>query len=226
MYGILLDNIQHFIIDQYGENAWHEILQHAKLPFFETFNVHSIYSDKIMPALAKACAEVLLDRTREEYMMQFGKCFVQFFSSYGYDSIVRASGRRYIDFLNGIDNLHEMTRFNFPKLQTPSFCVDNITKEGCQLHYRTKRTGFTYYVMGQLKEVASKFYYMPVTIRVVEEKPLPQGVHVIYDLAFDNSDSEMDRKKCIVKDRAYSHISEKTFFEVRNHKIFEVILKL
>ena len=49
------------------------------------------------------------------------------------------------DFLNGLDNLHEYLRFSYPKLKPPSFFVENETKSGLTLHYRTRRRGYLHY---------------------------------------------------------------------------------
>jgi guanylate cyclase len=50
------------------------------------------------------------------------------------------------DFLNGLDNLHEYLRFSYPKMKAPSFFVENESKAGLTLHYRTRRRGFINYV--------------------------------------------------------------------------------
>ena len=60
------------------------------------------------------------------------------------------------DFLNGLDNLHEYLRLSYPKMRAPSFFCENETAEGLTLHYRSKRTGFSYYVMGQIRQVRER----------------------------------------------------------------------
>ena len=74
--------------------------------------------------------------TTDHYMQRFGSCFVEYFSHYGYQTIVKVSGRHYRDFLHGIDNLHETMRFSYPQMLSPSFYVDEETDTGCVLHYR------------------------------------------------------------------------------------------
>ena len=54
------------------------------------------------------------------------------------------------DFLNGLDNLHEYLRFSYPKMKPPSFFVENETKSGLTLHYRTRRKGYLHYVKVKL----------------------------------------------------------------------------
>lgn len=43
-------------------------------------------------------------------------------------------------------------------MRAPSFICENETREGLTLHYRSKRRGFVYYAMGQIREVARHFY--------------------------------------------------------------------
>ncbi|XP_013413325.1 soluble guanylate cyclase 88E [Lingula anatina] len=187
MYGMLLESIQYFIQSSYGEDKWMMVLEHAGMKN-EVFSTHTVYPDNSMHNIASACSEVLKDGTVDEYLQYFGKCFVKFFSHYGYDKIVRVSGRYYCDFLHGIDNLHEMLRFGFPKLITPSFCVEQIDKKGCVLNYVTKRFGFTHYVVGQLQAIGKKFYGLDVDVKVISEKKTsPRGLHVKYRLNFENS---------------------------------------
>ena len=51
------------------------------------------------------------------------------------------------DFLNGLDNLHEYLRFSYRGMRAPSFFVESESKDGLTLHYRTRRRGYTHYVM-------------------------------------------------------------------------------
>lgn len=93
-------------------------------------------------------------------MDQMGVCFVGFVGQYGYDRVLSVLGRHMRDFLNGLDNLHEYLKFSYPRMKAPSFICENETKQGLTLHYRSKRRGFVYYTMGQIREV---IVYLPLT---------------------------------------------------------------
>lgn len=58
----------------------------------------------------------------------------------------------------GLDNLHEYLKFSYPRMRAPSFICENETRQGLTLHYRSKRRGFVFYTMGQIREVARHFY--------------------------------------------------------------------
>ena len=186
MYGMLLESIQHYIQQLHGADGWARVLEHAGLKNV-AFTTHKRYRDDMMVKLANSLSQVMCDRGVDAYMEYFGQCFVQYWTHYGYDTIMRASGRHYRDFLHGIDNLHETMRFSYPKMLTPSFYVDKEDCRGCLLHYRSKRVGFTYYVIGQLRQCGRKFYDVNVEIEVLEVNRLAKGIHIVYSLKFDNS---------------------------------------
>lgn len=53
----------------------------------------------------------------------------------------------------GLDNLHEYLKFSYPRMRAPSFFCENESSTGLTLHYRSRRRGFVYYTMGQIKQV-------------------------------------------------------------------------
>ncbi|CAN7994120.1 unnamed protein product, partial [Ixodes hexagonus] len=99
------------------------------------------------------------------FLFFFGRCFVRFFSHYGYDQLIRASGRHLRDFLRGVDNLHHQIRFSYPCMRSPSMQLCEEHRLGALLHYRSHRTGLHFYVVGQLVQVAKSFYGMRLEVR-------------------------------------------------------------
>ncbi|CAF4452455.1 unnamed protein product, partial [Adineta steineri] len=97
----------------------------------------------------------------------FGLEFVSYISNYGYDRVLRILGHNMRDFLNGLDNLHEYMRYTYPRMRPPSFYVEKETAQGLTLHYRSRRRGFVYYVIGQITEVGRRFYDTAVEIDVI-----------------------------------------------------------
>ncbi|KAK2145829.1 hypothetical protein LSH36_654g00000, partial [Paralvinella palmiformis] len=119
------------------------------------------------------------------------------------------------DFLHGIDNIHEMMRFSYPRMISPSFYVSHEDGNGCLLHYRSKRSGFNHYVLGQLQQCAREFYDVTVGVAIVEEEEEAFGRHVVFRLDFDNTPFLLSREN--IKSAAthpFPTISGKTFFKV------------
>jgi len=138
MYGILLESVQQLIRDRYGDDAWRRVLASAGLSPHSVFEVHSNYSDDVLPRIADACSAVLADgeRSADQFLFEFGRSFVGYTSRLGYAPVMRATGRHFRDFLAGIDNLHETMRFSYSRMVSPSFYVSAEDQRGCYLHYR------------------------------------------------------------------------------------------
>ncbi|XP_070198807.1 soluble guanylate cyclase 88E-like [Littorina saxatilis] len=185
MYGLLLESISDLIKTKYGEDKWEEIRQLAKVGP-SVFSTHETYGEELIPNIARAAA-VVLKENADDIMDGFGVAFVSFVGQYGYDSILKVLGRHMRDFLNGLDNLHEYLRFSYPKLRPPSFFVENESKAGLTLHYRSRRKGFVHYVKGQIRRVGELFYNTKVNIYVVDEvENADHTVHVKFRLLFNN----------------------------------------
>lgn len=101
-------------------------------------------------------------------MMFFGRCFVRFFSNFGYDKMIKATGRYFCDFLQSVDNIHLQMRFTYPKMKSPSMQLTEVDDSGAVLVYRSNRSGFSKYFMGQLVEIAQGLYGFDVKIRVLD----------------------------------------------------------
>lgn len=107
-----------------------------------------------MPDLAEALS-ALTGESFDYFMDFFGKCFVRFFTNFGYDRMLKATGRYFCDFLQSVDNIHLQMRFTYPKMKSPSMQLTETDDNGAVLIYRSGRTGFSKYFMGK----KSCFYF-------------------------------------------------------------------
>ncbi|XP_066252890.1 soluble guanylate cyclase 88E [Euwallacea similis] len=184
MYGLLIENMSEYIKATYGEDKWEEIRRAAGVDQ-PSFSTHQVYPEGLIPRLSKKAVQIL-KVSEKEFFDQMGVFFIGFVSQYGYDRVLSVLGRHMRDFLNGLDNLHEYLKFSYPRMKAPSFICENETKHGLTLHYRSKRRGFVYYTMGQIREVARHFYHKEMKIELVREELLFDMVHVTFQLTFDN----------------------------------------
>jgi hypothetical protein len=113
-------------------------------------------------------------------MEECGRHFVAYVERYLADSgsplQLTSLGRNLRHFLNYIDNLHEYVRPAFPAMRAPSFYCETISGGNGDpgivlLHYRSQRPGFVPYVVGQIREVARRYYRTDVVVDVVCKKP-------------------------------------------------------
>ncbi|CAH2040760.1 unnamed protein product, partial [Iphiclides podalirius] len=126
--------------------------------------------------------------TPEKVMHFFGRCFVKFFTNYGYDTMIRATGRYFCTFLQSVDSIHQRMRFTFPRMRSPSMQLTRAHIHGAELVYSSGRTGFTHYLMGQLYEIAEDIFSLKLKASIVKESMEGTYYVAVLRLEFDNSD--------------------------------------
>ncbi|KAF4524042.1 hypothetical protein B566_EDAN016025, partial [Ephemera danica] len=166
-------------------------MQQAGCPH-AVFSTHQQYPDHLMMDLATALSEITGEGNSDHFMRFFGRCFVRFFSHFGYDLTVRATGRSFCHFLQNVDNIHLQMRFTYPKMKSPSMFLSHVDSDGVVLVYRSNRRGLKHYLMGQMEEIANDVYH--IDVRIVElgeefDASNPQSqLQVRFRLDFDNSE--------------------------------------
>ncbi|XP_042201847.1 soluble guanylate cyclase 88E-like [Callorhinchus milii] len=185
MYGLYLEAVNDYINESYGEDVWRLIEARAEIPHLK-FVRHQMYNDNLILRLAKAAGEVL-GKTHDELMYAFGVYMVKRIGNYGYERILKVLGRNVRDFINELDNLHEYFRFSFPKVQPPSFCVEEECERSLTLHYRSTRKGFTQFVKGQLSQVGRQFYNTNIAVEILSKEETEKMTYVVYKMNFDNA---------------------------------------
>ena len=137
MYGLFVSNLASYIISNYGQNIWDEIRMYSNTDS-PTLVLHQLYPDQLLDKLTKGTCRKI--GTKKSILLEnIGFHFVEYIGQFGYDKIMSRLGRNIVDFLNGLDNLHECLKFSYPKLQPPSYFCDNETENGFFLHYMSKR---------------------------------------------------------------------------------------
>ncbi|XP_059058652.1 soluble guanylate cyclase 89Db-like [Achroia grisella] len=126
--------------------------------------------------------------TPEKVMHFFGRCFVKFFSNYGYDTMIRATGRYFCTFLQSVDSIHQRMRFTFPRMRSPNMQLTRAHRHGAELVYSSGRTGFTHYLMGQLYEIAEDIFALKLKVSILKESMDGNYYVAVLRLEFDNSD--------------------------------------
>uniref|UniRef100_A0A182PKI3 guanylate cyclase n=1 Tax=Anopheles epiroticus TaxID=199890 RepID=A0A182PKI3_9DIPT len=211
MYGLLLENLSEYVKAVYGEDKWDDIRRQTGISS-PSFSVHDDYDENLLNILATKAQEIL-GISERDFMDQMGVYFVNFVSQYGYDRVLSVLGRHMRDFLNGLDNLHEYLKFSYPLMRAPSFICENETRHGLTLHYRTKRKGFVYYTMGQIREVARHFYHKDMQIELVKSDLLGETNHYTFQLTFDNRAFSL-ATLAMTREEKHLPISASVLFEI------------
>ena len=87
MYGLVVESIGHYLRSVHGEEVFAEIRRRANVSQ-STFSAHQVYSESVVPRLARAAQEVT-GMSSEQLMDAFGVGFVSFVTRYGYDRILK-----------------------------------------------------------------------------------------------------------------------------------------
>ncbi|XP_052866342.1 soluble guanylate cyclase 88E [Anopheles cruzii] len=211
MYGLLLENLSEYVKAVYGEEKWDDIRRQAGISS-PSFSVHDDYDENLLNTLATKAQEIL-GVSERDFMDQMGVYFVNFVSQYGYDRVLSVLGRHMRDFLNGLDNLHEYLKFSYPLMRAPSFICENETRHGLTLHYRTKRKGFVYYTMGQIRQVARHFYNKEMQIELIKSDLLGETNHYTFQLTFDNRAFSL-ASLAMTREEKHLPISASVLFEI------------
>ncbi|CAF1517102.1 unnamed protein product [Adineta steineri] len=185
IYGILLESARDGVCEVYGQTIWKRIVQELNFEH-ESFTTLGRYDETLIEKIAECLAEILHEGGPDLYMQFFGECFVKFFTNYGYDKILRVAGRHFRDFLHSIDQLHDSTRFSFPKMKSPLFHVTDEDDNGAILHYKSKRRGFQRYIVGQLKECSTRFFKEDIFVRIQDDISSNEYTHIVFRVDFNN----------------------------------------
>ncbi|CAF1037064.1 unnamed protein product [Adineta steineri] len=212
LYGILLESARDGICLGYGNQIWKKIVQELNFEH-ESFTTLGRYEDNLVEKIAECLADILHEGTPEYYMQFFGECFVRFFTNYGYDKILRVAGRHFGDFLHSIDQLHDSTKFSFPRMKSPLFHVLEEDELGAFLQYKSRRRGFQRYIVGQLKECASRFYNEDIYVRIQDDLSTNECTRIVFRVDFNNS-AVKETSKRLHSIPNLPDITSDTFFKV------------
>ncbi|CAF3425569.1 unnamed protein product [Rotaria sp. Silwood1] len=212
IYGILLESCRDGICHTYGASIWQRLVEELSFES-ESFTTLGRYDEALIERLAECLAETLNDGGPDFYMQFFGECFVNFFTTYGFDKILRVAGRHFRDFLLSIDQLHDSNRFSFPKMKSPLFHVTEEDTNGAVLHYKSKRRGFQQYIIGQLRTCAFKFFKQEIFVRIQDDLSSNEYTHIVFRVDFNNQ-LACGSKKSIANNPKLPDLTGATFFKV------------
>lgn len=170
MYGLVNKALEQVIHQKYSEKfdagSWDEF-RRTIIPVDEFQNMHQ-YPDELTYQVVGAAAEALGIST-DTLLEAVGRYWLLHTSKTGYGLLVQAFGRNPRELLMQLDNLHTRLRYGYIHLSPPSFSCSDVTENSMLLHYYSKRSGLTIFVVGLLKGVADHFQ-TEIGIEIVQRK--------------------------------------------------------
>ncbi len=149
MYGIINKALQSMVCEHYGENKWYELVRAAGIDT-DVFVSMQEYPDETTYKLVAAADEVL-KLSSKEFLEELGVYWVNFSSQGDYKDIFEVTGDNLVEFLQQLDVMHTRVGSIIPNLKPPQFYCSDITKNTLILHYVSKRSGLSSFVIGLVK---------------------------------------------------------------------------
>ncbi|XP_059085303.1 soluble guanylate cyclase 88E-like [Tigriopus californicus] len=212
MYGLIIENVLGYLRANFHPKMVEDIILSAKLPF-ERAEIDKVYPEGYIPKIGKK-ASLLLSTPEQDIFEGVGVYFVNVAEQLGYRQTVLSIAREFREFIMNLDNCHDYFKLTFTKMRAPSFFVDREHEKGLTLYYRSKRRGFSYYVLGQMKQLAKVYFNIDLKIKIQRQEVIFDTISVSYLLEFDNSAFVVNQQNMTLRQEAS--------LPIRAHVIFEI----
>ncbi|SNB01758.1 conserved hypothetical protein [Flavobacterium psychrophilum] len=167
MYGIVNKAIEDLVIANFGEAKWNAIKDRTGIDI-DFFISNEPYDDEITFKLALAVSQEM-NMTINQALITFGEWWVIKTTSEKYPGLMNSGGNNLRDFLVNLPNFHNRVMLIYPKLTPPEFKISNITENGLNLHYFSKRQGLQEFVRGLIQGLG-KMFNTQVTIALIQTR--------------------------------------------------------
>jgi hypothetical protein len=155
MYGLINSALRSMVCEQYGHETWQQVLETAELSE-EHFFVMKSYPDDITHKIVNSATQIL-NLSGYDLMESFGRYWIRYTKTAGYQEIMDMCGETLPEFLSSLDDLHTRLGVQFPKFSPPSFECNEVSDTTLELHYRSTRQGLAPMVVGLVQGLGDRF---------------------------------------------------------------------
>jgi Haem-NO-binding len=180
MYGLVNKAFEQFVRQSYGDDRWAKIRKISNLEVEIFLNMRP-YPDQISYELVRAMSQEL-ELPADQVLRMVGRYWLQYTAAEGYGDLLILSGNTFEEVLFGLNQLHTRIQLIYHRLQPPSFEVSDVTEDGMLLHYRSKRPGLAWFVVGLIEGLGSRFNTQ-IQVELVHERELGAD-HDVFRLRF------------------------------------------
>lgn len=167
MYGIVNKAIEDLVIANFGEEKWEAIKERSGVDI-DFFISSEPYDDDVTFKLAVAVSEEM-NMSVSDVLIAFGEWWVIKTTTEKFPGLMDSGGDNLKDFLLNLPNFHNRVMLIYPKLTPPEFKVSDITENGLNLHYFSKRQGLQEFVRGLLQGLG-KMFNSPVSLQLIQSR--------------------------------------------------------
>ncbi|MEY4256242.1 MAG: hypothetical protein RLZZ141_1469 [Pseudomonadota bacterium] len=165
MFGMIHRSARDMVLAQFGETAWAEILNRAKLDD-SAFVSGESYPDEITLRLIVTAAEVA-NLSVDDTLFAFGEHWVAAAWNGPYATVMTVLGRTLSESLANLDRMHASIQIAMPDADLPQFSVIREDQQMIEVEYFSNREGLENFVCGLFSGLMKKF---SVTGEVIFEK--------------------------------------------------------
>jgi guanylate cyclase soluble subunit beta len=155
MYGLIHKSVMSMVSSQSGEELWQQIMSEAGIAEEHLITLRS-YDDEITYRLIEVTAR-LTDTAPEKLLENFGRFFIENYSTNQYGYLLSAYGDTTFSLLKNINLLHTNISSTFVGYAPPQFELITQSDDEALLIYKSERTGMTPFVRGLILGMATKF---------------------------------------------------------------------
>ena len=155
MYGMINNALQQMIVTHYGDAQWGRIKLEAGVDIDGFVSMHS-YPDQITYNIVGHAANIL-SVPATSLLEEVGEYWIIHTAQVGYGDMLNMVGDNLVDFMKNLNSMHSRLSHMFPSMIIPTFEISDVTDRSMIVHYKSKRQGLEYMVIGLIRGLGKKF---------------------------------------------------------------------
>ena len=147
--------IEELITTNWGLDTWNAIKADAGFNEDSFLSIKS-YPDEVTYQLVSSASKIL-NIPSDQILEAFGEYWILFTAEKGYSQLLNITGQTFPEFLGNLDMLHSHVANLMPKLEPPTFLVQNQKERSLELIYESNRQGLVPFLIGLTKGLGKRF---------------------------------------------------------------------
>jgi len=155
MYGMVNQGIKNLVVSNFGQEKWDEICQEAQAEH-KDFEMLKTYSDSSTYDFVGAASKVL-GVPAEGVLKLYGKYWISFAASHGYEDMLAMFGPDLKTCLINLNHMHSHMGSFMPDIRAPQFNVTVKSEKVLEVVYVSERVGLLPFVEGLFEGLAERY---------------------------------------------------------------------
>lgn len=156
MQGIIHKAVRDYVVSQFGDSKWQEVLAASGMEQAALFDEMKSYPDDQTFGLVGSSVEVT-GKSLDEVLHDFGVYWVRVTAPRDYGAILEHTGYSVREVLGNLNEMHEHISRLYPELQPPQFDCTTVSDNVVDVHYVSPREGLTAFAAGVIDGLIERF---------------------------------------------------------------------